>query len=158
MKHRLTIDERSEFAFKLRSQILSIENPNRLAALSDSQFQPHRLAIGIYAFEFFLDRYRIKFRSKSAEDNIVYNIGWSKESIMMDEEVKRPEKIVRMAATLFMITLEERGEITEATTLWIEKLSQKGLAFNRTQLEMFLFEIFYELSLEISNELFRDLK
>lgn len=158
MKNRLSLDERSEFAFKLRSQILSIENPDLLEALSDGRFQPHRHAVGIYAFEFFLDRHRKGFRSQSVEEQMSYSIGWSKGAMMRDEEAKRPEKIIRMAVTLFMISVEERGEIRTITTSWVERLANKNIAPNAAQLEMFLFEVFYELALELSGELFKCLK
>jgi len=158
MKHRLSLEERHELAFKLRSQILMVENPQRLEALSDPEFQPHNQVRGSYAFEYFMDRCRSTFRIDKVKANISYNIGWSKETLSRDEELKSPGKVVRMATTIFMVGLEQAGSTAMLSDSWHDHFCTKGVMLDKNQLAPLLYEILYELTTELAQELFHDLK
>jgi|GEM_PF-4325982 len=158
MKVRLSLDERNEIAFKLRSHILSIENPKLLESLSDQRFQPHNLVLGSYAFEFFIERFRDRFRESSG-DSIAYNIGWSKGALRRDEEKLHPNhKVIRLSVSLLMTDAEDRGQIKKATNEWYKVLSKQKAPIGKDQLGLFLYEIAYELAVEFTRDLADKLK
>jgi hypothetical protein len=152
MNTRLSLEERGNLAFKLRATILTTENPAILEAINDPIAQPHDLAIGIYAFEFFLDKFRPRFDGRGAEVT-AYNVGWTKASLLKDEETISRERIARMSAHLFMVSSLETGDIDAAAKQWKAE-AFKSDPISEQQLSLLLHEVFYELAYEAAYKRF----
>ena len=104
---RLSLSERGNVAFKLRAAILRRENPERLEILNYPAYQPHEALVADYAFEFFMDKFRVSFR-EYAEDGVAYSIGWVKMGLKIDEESRSRDKIARLSTSMIITKYWER--------------------------------------------------
>lgn len=151
MEHRLTLEERDSIAIKLRRHILSQEDYARLAAIEHPDLQPNEVSQGVYAFEFFLDRYRV-FLSKNIAQWVSYTAGWSKTALAMDEQTRSSDRLIRMCATLCMKTAIERGEMGELFEAWKSAELGEFPPIEDDKLELFLYEIVYEIIRELARK------
>lgn len=152
MSQRLSLVERNDLALELRHLILQRENVERLASIEDPYLQPHEVTVGIFAFEFFLDRYRKYFRGSMAEP-IWYNLGWSKVSLLRDEQTRSVDRLIRMCTDLYILTIEERNQIAPV----VERLKEVELGefppIDDEKLYLFFYEVLYEIAREAAHEI-----
>jgi len=149
MEHRLTLVERNSIAIVLRKHILEKKDFLRLASIQHPDLQTHRVSQGVYAFEFFLDRYR-DVLTKGIANWVSYTVGWSKVSLLIDEQSRSNDRLIRMCADLCMNTAEERGEIEDMSQKW--KLAELGEfpPIENDKLTLFIYEIIYEIVRELA--------
>lgn len=149
MKHRLTLVERNSIAIALRIHILEKEDFLRLASIQHPDLQTEKVNRGVYAFEFFLDRYR-GVLTESTAGWVSYIVGWSKVSLLIDEQSRSNDRIIRMCADLCMNNAEERGEIEDMCEKWkLAELGELPLVENN-KLTLFFYEIIYEIVRELA--------
>lgn len=150
MNSRLTLGDWRSLATELRRLILEKENPARLASLQEDEAQTTVSARPSYAFEFFLDRYRERFR-RFFEESVDYCSGYSSASIEKDEQRHSLERLARMTTELFIDGLVEKGRIDEITSNLL-RVESPIAAVEYSELKRFFFEILYELAREFSRE------
>lgn len=152
MKTRLTLEGRSTIAIELRRAILEKEDPLRLEDIEDPDLEPHEIVEGAYAFEFFMDRYRARFCSNF--NNMILGIIHKCDlSIQRDEQTRSLERIARMSAEVFIRDIAGDEYAGMLATKFVEQEKIGYASLGRNVLEMFLFEIFYELAHEYSRQL-----
>lgn len=151
MTKRLSFQERGRIALELRERIYALEG--RAEVLADESLQPHQLAVGIYAFEFFLNRLRDKFR-KVLENSVAYNNGWSSRALLADEECPRSlNRLARMSASLLVIAMDEQGGLDEAAQFLKNEQFNGIVPVSFEEFRAFVCEVLYELAFESSREL-----
>lgn len=151
MDHRLTLEERDGIAIELRKHLLSQEDEARLASIEQHDLLPNHINKGVYAFEFLLNRYR-DVLINGISKWVAYSMGWSKIALLIDEQSRSNDRLIRMCANLCMKTAEERGEIVALTEKWkLAELGEFPLIDDYT-LNRFLYEILYELVRELARE------
>ncbi len=148
MDYRLTLAERCSIATELRTHILSLEDTRRLESINDPATKPNPEAESVYAFEFFLDRYRERLRI-ACVDATEYYLGWSEGSIMRDEETFSLDRVARMSTEIMMAKQAKHG-IFDTLANIMTMGEYAGCGIESYRLKLFFFEIYYELLREFS--------
>lgn len=139
----MSITERNEMAFKLRSNILSETDPVLWEITHDPKIKFTERLVGAYAFTQLSEMIRKELDLRSIRISTAFTLGSTHSELESDEMSWDKDIIIELTIESCIINYEEEGFLKNMLDSLITNPKFKGMEiFDPEKLEQFLYEIF----------------